>query len=231
MPGGELGYLPFELLIEGGKPLVAGHRIRYAPSLTTLHFTRRWNSARIPPDRKLFAVGDPTPLGPGAKFEPLPGSRAEVERIRDLMRATPDDILLADRATEGAIMERSASGSLARYRYIHFATHGKVGIADGEQPALVLTGDGQGKDGLLELDEVAALKLNADLVVLSACETGLGKLDEAEGNPRAGPGLPLRRVPESSLHALEDRGSRNLELDDRSVSGHRGGPLPRPGAP
>jgi tetratricopeptide (TPR) repeat protein len=181
VPGGALGYLPFELMVESGRPLVAGHRIRYAPSMTTLHYTRRWNEARTPPDRALLAVGDPTPQGLRAAFEPLPGSRAEVELIRDLLRASPDDILLGAAATEEAVKERSVNGSLARYRYVHFATHGRMGIADGDQPALVLSGDGRGEDDLLQLDEVTALRLNADLVVLSACETGRGRLDEAEG--------------------------------------------------
>ena len=73
--------------------------------------------------------------------------------------------------------------ALARYRYVHFATHGILGLADGTPPSLVLAlvGDQRGEDGFLRLDEVTELKLNADLVVLSACRTGQGKLYNAEG--------------------------------------------------
>src|SRR5262249_1682226 len=67
-------------------------------------------------------------------------------------------------------------------RYVHFATHGILGLDTGKQPALVLslldTGD---EDGFLELEEITALRLNADLVVLSACRTGRGRLHRGEG--------------------------------------------------
>ena len=61
------------------------------------------------------------------------------------MKSAPEDILLGNEATEEAIMQRSASGDLARYRYIHFATHGILGLHNGEQPALVLSTGGGSK--------------------------------------------------------------------------------------
>ena len=65
IPGGELGQLPFEVLVEpvGGEPdgrfLVEGHRIRYAPSLTALHLIRQWEPTRGEPARPLWAPCDP----------------------------------------------------------------------------------------------------------------------------------------------------------------------------
>jgi hypothetical protein len=57
--GGPLGYLPFELLVEDGRFLIENHRIRYAPSLTSLHVVRQWEKTRTPPGRTLWAMGDP----------------------------------------------------------------------------------------------------------------------------------------------------------------------------
>ena len=120
---------------------------------------------------------------PGAAFPRLLSSGVEVERLAKLMEAAPGDVLVGPMATEADVKALSASGALARYRYVHFATHGILGRADGTPPSLVLAlvGDQRGEDGFLRLDEVTGLKLNADLVVLSACQTGQGKLDNAEG--------------------------------------------------
>jgi len=74
---------------------------------------------------------------------------------------------------------------LTRYRILHFAAHAvardQVGWAS--QPALVLSqqSDKNQTGGLLQFSDILDLKLNADLVVLSACETGLGKLHDGEG--------------------------------------------------
>jgi CHAT domain-containing protein len=81
-------------------------------------------------------------------------------------------------------VERLRSFDLSQYRILHFATHAVLGDKVGRfsQPALVLSRrEGKGKEGLLQFSDILELKLNADLVVLSACDTGLGKLREGEG--------------------------------------------------
>jgi CHAT domain-containing protein/Tfp pilus assembly protein PilF len=218
VPGGALGQLPFELLVEPaadpagpgeGHFLVERHRVRYAPSLTALWLIRRWEGARPEPSRPFWALGDPIyrgsddrlatrpeppeavrsaaarlPNSPaGFPFERLPGAGVEIARIGSLLGAARDELLVGQAAQESAVKALSASGALGRYRYIHFATHGLLGLADGTQPALVLSlvGEQHGEDGLLHLDEVTTLRLNADLVVLSACQTGRGRLSNAEG--------------------------------------------------
>ncbi|HKB37534.1 MAG TPA: CHAT domain-containing protein, partial [Gemmataceae bacterium] len=83
----------------------------------------------------------------------------------------------------------SRKGLLTRCRYVHFATHGILGLDTGRQPSMVLTlvgndgtiEGGGANDGFLQLDEVTNLKLNADLVVLSACRSGQGRLNAGEG--------------------------------------------------
>ena len=66
VPGGSLGNVPFEMLVEPDKDdpsesrwLVESHRIRYAPSLTVLHVINLWDKTRVRPDRTLWALGDP----------------------------------------------------------------------------------------------------------------------------------------------------------------------------
>jgi CHAT domain-containing protein/Tfp pilus assembly protein PilF len=126
----------------------------------------------------------------GERFPRLRHSGEEVRAVGRLVGAPADAILTGGQAREAAVKDASASGALARARYVHFATHGILGLDIGQQPALVLSlvgndeqrdEDGGINDGFLRLDEVTRLKLNADLVVLSACETGRGRLYAGEG--------------------------------------------------
>jgi tetratricopeptide (TPR) repeat protein len=131
--------------------------------------------------------GDPAA---GVPYRRLRFTGQEAEAIRDLLGASDKDVLTGLQASEAAVKAASAKGLLARARYIHFATHGILGVDTGQPPALVLSlvdndgardEDGGVNDGFLRLDEVTRLQLNADLVVLSACETGRGRLYAGEG--------------------------------------------------
>jgi CHAT domain-containing protein/tetratricopeptide (TPR) repeat protein len=185
VPDGPLPLLPFELLIEGGGEaggghfLIETHRIRYAPSLTALHLERQWAGKRErQPDRLLWAIGDPI-YDSKQGFAPLRYSRQELEAIRSALGAPPESLLLGKDASEARVRQASESGDLALARYVHFACHCMLARQAGRLPALVLSLVGNSGerdeygvlDGFLRQDEITFLKLNADLVVLSACST------------------------------------------------------------
>jgi len=113
-------------------------------------------------------------------FTRLPFSRQEAESIIAL---TPKGTAL--KATDfKASRDLALSRQLSQYRILHFATHGLLNSERPELSGLVFSlidREGKPQDGFLRLHEVYNLQLNADLVVLSACETGLGKEIKGEG--------------------------------------------------
>jgi len=117
-----------------------------------------------------------------ADLEPLPGTKEEGEALRRALNAQPDSLLLGDKASRVELFRRNDDGELAQVRILSFSTHGLVagdlGLAE---PALVLSGDGQGHDGLLTASDTAALRLGADWVILSACNTASPDPRHTEG--------------------------------------------------
>ncbi|MEK7833387.1 MAG: CHAT domain-containing protein, partial [Acidobacteriota bacterium] len=110
----------------------------------------------------------------------LPFTRQEAEQILALVPAGEGMKALDFEASRATVM----SDQLSQYRYVHFATHGLADSERAELSTIVLSlFDQQGKpqDGFLRAHEVYNLNLPVELVVLSACETGLGKLTKGEG--------------------------------------------------
>jgi CHAT domain-containing protein len=114
---------------------------------------------------------------------PLPETADELCTVARLLGAPKTSVYLGERATETALKALSTNGELARARIVHFATHGLLaGEADSvlhsrAEPALMLTPPQQASeqdDGLITASEVAQLKLDADWVVMSACNTAAG---------------------------------------------------------
>ena len=168
-PVGSLIYLPFALLLPG-------REVAYLPSASTLGVLLEQARRR---GEGVLALGDPVydeesvqrVDGRRARLAPLPGSRAEVQAITDAP-------LLGKAATEQKL--REALGTKRRWRSVHLACHG---LLDGERwdlSALALT-QAPPDDGLLTALEVFGMKVPAELVVLSACETGRGRTATAEG--------------------------------------------------
>jgi CHAT domain-containing protein/tetratricopeptide (TPR) repeat protein len=202
VPDDALYFLPFETLQsrdDGKSWLIKDYAVAYAPSLSALRelvLRKKSNGSRSAKD--LLAVGDPS-YGSGEN-EPMSGSKGgpvlaasapeetqfprlkfsgqEIEKISALFKPAREDILIRDRATE----ENFKSQKLADYRIIHFATHAFIDDKKPARSAIILSLDQDPKeDGFLQMREVFNLKLRADLVVLSACQTGLGQLIRGEG--------------------------------------------------
>jgi CHAT domain-containing protein/Tfp pilus assembly protein PilF len=178
------------------------------PLLTGKDGTDRsaWGKVACPPPGSLKTAAIPTAPPRGTlraffrggladaealtKQPPLPETTDEVCAVAASLGAGTDAILLGAKTTETAIKELSRKGELKRYRIVHFATHGLIAtetkaLAAGslEEPGLILTPPKtatEQDDGLLTASEVARLDLNADLVILSACNTAAG-----DGAPNA----------------------------------------------
>jgi tetratricopeptide (TPR) repeat protein len=143
-------------------------------------------------DRRLASVS----RGGDEKWEPLPGTRAEVEALRRLFdRGEPaPKVLLDTDASEQRLYELAKGPDLGTYRYIHLATHGVMDERFPLRSAVILARDHlpdplrqleaglPAYDGRLTAEEVLRQwHLKSELVTLSACQTALGKYEKGEG--------------------------------------------------
>ena len=190
VPDGRLHLLPFSALADTGQYIVATHLVSVAPSGTVLDMLRHradqtaredipylgvaaWTSK--PPPTTLIAAVRRAVSGPERQeLVALPESRNEVETIAaDLPR--PSTILLGDRATETDFKRLP----LSQYNVIHLALHGYADSEFPDRSALVFAPENPPvDDGLLQVREIRRLPLNASLVTLSACNTGVGPVGE-----------------------------------------------------
>jgi CHAT domain-containing protein len=186
-----------------GNPLLAGsdseNRGAWARKDCTIHTAslgqtsaagQADRTAAIPDKLQTFFRGGLGDVKLIRQQEPLPETADELCSVGQALGASDDDVFLGARATEKVLKGLSEEGRLGTARVVHFATHGLIG---GEteiltrsriEPALILTPPDEPSDeddGLLTASEAAQLKLNADMVILSACNTaaGDGKAGEA----------------------------------------------------
>ncbi|MEO5881909.1 MAG: CHAT domain-containing tetratricopeptide repeat protein [Caldimonas sp.] len=122
----------------------------------------------------------------GKQWSPLPGAEREVRAVGRLF-ARPR-LLLGEEASEAQLAALNASGELRRYRYLLISTHGYLSYTHPSLSALVLKQPGAGGfDGYLTASELPLYDLTSELIVLSACETGIGPVRAGAGVM----GLPL----------------------------------------
>lgn len=132
-------------------------------------------------ERQLIKAAQDTGVANGGFYVPrLPGTRREAEQIVAMV-STVDRRLALDFA---ASRETATSAELGQYRYVHLSTHGLLNSVHPELSGLVFSlvnERGEPQDGFLLAHEIFNLKLPAEAVVLSACETGIGKDIKGEG--------------------------------------------------
>jgi CHAT domain-containing protein/Flp pilus assembly protein TadD len=197
IPQGSLFLVPFVALKDSqGKYLIEKHTISIAPSIQTLLLTSRPQSV----SKEALIIGNPSPMPEG--MLPLPGTETEALEIAKMLNTQP---LIGQQATENVIIERMTKAGI-----IHLATHGIFNERQGLNSSLALAAINN-QDGLLTALEIIDLKLNANLAVLSACDTGRGQItgDGVIGLSRAfmGAGVPtvvasLWAVPDESTATL-----------------------------
>jgi CHAT domain-containing protein len=184
---GEMQALPFAALPDpmGGEPLVAHHEIVSLPSVSVLAELRREAAGRPTAPRSLWVLADPDF---DRRFPPLPYSRQEAQTIQELAPVGTSTVVLGREASREAVL----GGDLRNYRFLHFATHnsfvggdpGGAGGGPGTGQLVLAQVDAAGHrvaNGALRLADIYQLDLRADLVVLSACQSGQGREIRGEG--------------------------------------------------
>jgi CHAT domain-containing protein len=195
---GALQYVPFAALPMPGPqpepvPMVADHEIVNLPSASVLAVVRRETAGRPPPAGSVAVLADPvfepddprllTTPAPAGRFRTYPRLLATRQEAAAIIATAPEGTTL--RALDfNASRATATSPGLARYRIVHFATHA---VFDSENPAVsgivlsMFDERGGQRDGFLRLHDIYQLTLPAELVVLSACNTALGRQLRGEG--------------------------------------------------
>ncbi|MDR9417130.1 MAG: CHAT domain-containing protein, partial [Gracilimonas sp.] len=186
IPDGPLSFLPFEALASNQRFLIEDFLVKYLPSASIYSFIQ-------PPHRlteyDLLALAGSgfeseqnvaSPSRSQASFASLPSTLLEVDSISANFEKST--ILKNDDVSEATLK----SHDLSNYRFLHFATHANVDEVNPFRSGLLLSKKADveslfGEDGHLNSREIANLQLKADLVTLSACNTGMGALVTGEG--------------------------------------------------
>jgi CHAT domain-containing protein len=195
---GVLQYVPFAALpSSAGEPLIVAHEIVYLPSASVLASIRR-HSRPMPAKAAAAVFADPvfstsdTRFGARRDAAAPAKARAGDDGLYGRLRFSRDEAEAINAVSPGAFAaldftaakQTLAARDLRKYSILHFATHGSLNSAHPELSGLVLSlvdTNGKPLDGFLRLHEIYNLDLEADLVVLSACRTALGKEVHGEG--------------------------------------------------
>ena len=231
---GALSLVPFDALpVTGPDLMIARYEIVQVPSATTLAAMRALTTGRPPPAkvaavfadpiydgqdprvRGRSAVSRPAPVIPvsrvaGLSLTRLPFSRDEAQEISALAPGSVASFLGFD-----ATRERAIDRELFDYRFIHFATHAVMNERVPSLSSVVLSlvdRAGRPRDGFVMLPDVYDMTLNADVVVLSGCQTALGRQVRGEGPIGLARGFMYAGVPRvvASLWQVDDLATAEL---------------------
>jgi CHAT domain-containing protein len=209
VPDDVLWEMPFQALRPaGGKYLIQNTAISYAPSLTVLRemtSSKKNRAAGI----TLLAMGNPQIAGQGvsrartvlmnASLEPLPEAERLVKSLARIYGPAASHVYVGPVASEDVLKAEAG-----KFRVLHLASHGVLNNSSPMYSHVVLSqGEGAREDGLLEAWEMMNLDLQADLVVLSACETARGRFGAGEGGDRDELGALRRRRTDVSRKPVE----------------------------
>lgn len=197
---GKLHYLPFAALHDGKDYLLDRYQLASLPSAATLKFIDKQRGAGK--TGVLLALGNPDL---GDRQYDLPFAEKEARQVAALF---PRSAVLVQKEANKQNLQNVA----ADFSYLHFATHGKFDADDPLGSALLLAGEATRPADRLTVGELYGMNIDAELVTLSACETGLGKVangDDVVGLVRgflyAGAGRVV-----STLWPIEDEATAQL---------------------
>ena len=235
---GALQFVPFAALPDpsatDSRSLIVDHEIVTAPSASVVALLREEDSNRKPATKALAVLADPVfsnddPRVSGQRSKEIAASAhavrsasefnlGDLRRLR-FSRQEADEIarLASDQSKLAAVdfdanRKLATSAELGQYRIVHFATHGLINNQNPELSGIVLSlvdEKGQPQNGFLRLYDLYNLKLSAELVVLSACQTALGKDIQGEGLVGLTRGFMYAGAPRviASLWQIDDRAS------------------------
>ena len=164
IPSGELYGLAFHALLDGDIPLVEKTKVVYAQSLDLLCASLEHNgNDSASQERGLICALSEF----GEAFESLPHVHDEVTSIQNHLPIA--DVVIEAQFTRDRFANLNKAGKLADYKWMHFATHTQIDSATGAITGLVSA------DQMIAIQDILKWRLNADVVTLSACQTGSGK--------------------------------------------------------
>ncbi len=207
IPSGYMGYLPFETFRNNKHYLIEDYSVRYSPSVSVWQFMSDRN---YPAEREeILAFGNADyeqanrvqantkprnlrEINRGAppdsiktiiaslQLPNLDGSKAELKAIKESFNRAK--IYSGSKVEESTVKKLNELGILSNYKILHLSTHGIFVPYRTDLSSLIFPiHNEKEEDGLLNVSEIANLKLQSDLAVLSACETGLGDAYSGEG--------------------------------------------------
>jgi CHAT domain-containing protein/predicted negative regulator of RcsB-dependent stress response len=200
VPSGPLWELPFQALLSARNRFVLeDHAVFYVPSLSILREIRAKEAEADPAGRNasrstsqaaginapdmLLAVANPdlarslpSRASGDTPYAPLPEQERLVRTLAQIYGPGNSTVLTGKAAQEEAV--KAIAG---RYKILHFATHGVLDNDDPLYSRLLLSSASKDEDGFLEAREIVPMELHAEVAVLSACETALGKIHQGEG--------------------------------------------------